>query len=233
MNAVILCNKRTGSTFLQEAMDSHPAIKAFDEMFMVYDKETERRGHKLYRTMRNDYTITEYLDWLYLQTDKPNTVFRLIYEHNDYWTVMPHIRQSPIIHLLRDPVDVTVSHFCKLSKPDERVYADPKMFKLMLGLERNIQNNYRKAIKHHNKVLEIRYEDVIGHREGERENISNVGMLNIRSDQVTYLKEGINKKICDFMEVDNIPMHSNVTKKFVLPRDEKIINWNSICQELL
>jgi len=232
MNAVILCNKRTGSTFLQEAMDSHPAIKAFDEMFMVYDKETERRGHKLYRTICNKYTIPEYIEWLYTQTDKPNTVFRLIYEHNDYWLVLPHIRQTPIIHLLRDPVDITISHFCKLSKPDERVYADHKMFKLMLSTERNIQDTYRNMIKHRSKVLEVRYEDMMGHREGYRDNISNVGMLNIRSDQVTYLREDINRQICDFMKVDNIPMYSNVTKKFVLPREEKIINWNDICQEL-
>jgi hypothetical protein len=73
---------------------------------------------------------------------------------------------------------------------------------------------------------------MIGHREGYRDNISNVGMLNIRSDQVTYLREDINRQICDFMKVDNIPMYSNVTKKFVLPREEKIINWNDICQEL-
>jgi len=75
--AVILSDKRTGSTFLQEALDSHPDITALDEMFMVYDKESERRGYKLYRSLQKSMTISEYLDWIASKGN--NTIFRLMY----------------------------------------------------------------------------------------------------------------------------------------------------------
>ena len=37
-NGVIFCGKRTGSTFLQEALNSHPQIVCYDEMFMLSRK---------------------------------------------------------------------------------------------------------------------------------------------------------------------------------------------------
>jgi hypothetical protein len=63
-NAIILAGKRTGSTFLQEVLNSHPNITCYDEMFMKYNKNKKRRGQFLYEFMRKDkgMNINEYIN---------------------------------------------------------------------------------------------------------------------------------------------------------------------------
>lgn len=232
MEAVLLSNKRTASTFLQEALDSHPDISAFDEMFMVATKLTERRGCKLYKTMKEQkgFNVPQYLDWI-SKKDK-NTIFRLIYNQAESWGVLPHIkkRNMKIIHLLRDPVDIVVSLFCKHSNinPKDTVYIDPQQFQSMLGEHIKRRNKYMKRLRDYKDILILDYNDLFGRVQGERRNINLVGSFNIRSDQITYLDEYTNKEICSFLEVDDIPMYSTITKKFTLPREKKISNWREL-----
>jgi hypothetical protein len=231
MEAVILCQKRTGSTFLQEAIDSHPHISSFDEMFMVVTELTERRGCELYKTMADKgYDIPKYLDWL--ASKDVNTVFRLIYNQNDTWGVLKHIKERgmSIIHLRRDPVDVVVSLQCKFKhiKPEDTVEVNKQKFESLVNLHTKTLQEYANRLNDYDKVLTLEYRDIFGHTEGNRDNIDFVGSFNIRSDQKTYIREDINKAICDFLNVDNVSMYSTVTKKFTLPREQKISNWNEL-----
>jgi len=53
-NFVVVADKRTGSSFFQEALSSHPNIKCYDELFMIRGakKTGKRRGQYLYRHMK-------------------------------------------------------------------------------------------------------------------------------------------------------------------------------------
>lgn len=229
MRAVIISDKRTGSTFLQEALDSHPDLKSFDELFMVSTDEVERRGNKLYKTKKQmGYDIPKYLDWI---ADKgKNTVFRLIYNQNDKWDVLPHIinKKMKIIHLKRDPIDIVLSVFCKTSEPDSKIKINKNEFKIALDHHRMLMDKYNKKLSKYNNVLEIQYDDLFGKVEGERTNINAVFNFNVRSDMVTYVKEDTNSKICKFLEIRNKPMYSNITKIYTLPKEKRIINWSEI-----
>ena len=63
-NGIVLANKRTGSTFLQEALNSHPSIRCYDEMFMIKTRLKQRRGGILYKTKKeeNEMGKKEYID---------------------------------------------------------------------------------------------------------------------------------------------------------------------------
>jgi hypothetical protein len=230
MEAVIFSNKRTGSTFLQEALDSHPDINAFDELFLVSTKEIQRRNVRLYKTMKQleGYSIPKYLNWI--ASKGKNTVFRLMYNQNETWNVFPHIkdRKMKIIHLKRDPVDIVISILCKFSEGNDGVKVRKGEFEQMLNSYRELQNKYDKKLSGYDGLLEINYKDLFGKVEGERSNIENVGQFNIRSDQETYLNEKVNFEICKFLNVKPLPMKSKITKKFTIPREEKILNWNDI-----
>ena len=235
--AVLLSNKRTGSTFMQEALDSHPNVTSLDEMFMVSTKITERRGYDFYKTKREqeNMKIPQYLDWIASQDT--NTCFRLIYNQDQHYNVLKYIadRNMPVIHLVRDPIDIVVSLACKFKhiKPDQTVKVDVKDFIFLTRKHIKIRNDYRdKLASRECIVYETNYENMFGKQEGDVEDIKLVGSFNIRSNQRTYVDENINRNICEFLNIENVPMWSNVTKKFTLPREEKISNWDEVQKAL-
>ena len=64
MNFIVLAAKRSGSTFLQEALSSHPNIKCYDEMFMLKSTKTgKRRGQYLYPYMKkhHNHNVKQYI----------------------------------------------------------------------------------------------------------------------------------------------------------------------------
>jgi len=238
MEFVLLSNKRTGSTFLQEALDSHPQVTALDEMFMVSTKITERRGYELFKTKKinESMNIRQYLEWISQQGD--NTCFRLIYNQDQTWNVLPKIkdRNMKVIHLVRDPIDICVSLLCKFKhiQPEDTVKANPDEFVTMVIKQTALRDTYRdKLAKLSLPNYEMSYSNMFGKTEGEVENVKLVGSFNIRSNQKTYLNENINKNICEYLGIDNVPMYSNVTKKFTLPREQKIENWKQVEEGLI
>lgn len=64
-NFIVLSDKRTGSSFLMEALSSHKNIKCYDEMFLSKITKTgKRRNQYLYAYMKKKYkyNISQYLD---------------------------------------------------------------------------------------------------------------------------------------------------------------------------
>lgn len=43
MNAIILCHKRTGSTFLHQCLKSHPNIQAHGELFRLFQGNINKK----------------------------------------------------------------------------------------------------------------------------------------------------------------------------------------------
>lgn len=212
MKSVILCAKRTGSTFLQECFNSHPDFVCYDELFMR--KVKKRRGMKMFNAFPK-WTIDQYLDWIYSQ--KENVCFRLMYPHFEKkkHKIFEYLKGNKVkvIHLVRtDYLAKYISYLTKsMDNPEPmKVNVNDAIAKIKNAKSKDAQmKNLFKSLN----TITIKYEEIIGKVEGEKENVRNYGALNIKSDQITYLDEKVNEKICKFLNIENKPMFCNVTKK--------------------
>lgn len=231
-NGVIFCDKRTGSTFLQEALNSHPQIVCYDEMFMKI-KNRKRRGQVLFKAMKNEQgmNVQKYINWLYEQEKNKSTLFRLMYVHNKNFKVLPVIKQMklPIIHLVRENgVAKSISKHTKKKGQGETIRIQPeKILQEVKNNEQRIQQ-YRKELKKYSNHIEIKYDQMFGTTEGDPENIEKYGAFNIVSNQVTYLAPEVCEKICNILEVDYFDMYSHVTKRNPYDLSERISNYDEV-----
>lgn len=218
MRAVLLSDKKTGSTFVQYAINSHPDLTCYDEMFIIKHGDRRRRGQFLYKTMKKEknFSIVQYLDWLYSQ--EKNVCFRLMYPHDVHWGVLSYIikRKIPIIHLVRE------NHFKKVISKytygkvmSENIDIKPEQ--IIRSMKESINNlkKYRKKLSGYKNVFEIKYEDMVTDIDGELNinKIKNLGGSNITSNVVSYMNEDYCKMICDLFDVEYRRLYSNVTKK--------------------
>ncbi len=219
-NFIVLADKRTGSSFLQESLSNHPRIKCFDEMFIIRGskKTGKRRGQYLFRHMKSTkkMKISEYLDWLYDTKPNKSVGFRLLYPQDTHWKVLPVIMKKniPIIHLIRENLLAMV-----LSKQTKGIfevkeqYFDPKKIIADMKNHENKQKEYFKKIEKYNNVLNLKYEDIIGRTEGEKGETKKFGAFNLTSNMITYIPMEISEKICNFLNKEPMELYSNVTKK--------------------
>lgn len=211
-NAIIVAAKRTGSTFLQEVLNSHPNITCYDEMFMRYNKNKKRRGQFLYYYMKTEgYSVKQYINWLF--SNNGSILFRLMYPHAEKNKNIIECIQNqniPVIHLIRKN---KISHYISSeTKKQNKIKVDiSKMKKKMEEAERK-NDKYKKIFKD-NDYIEIFYEDMFGKVEGDKDEVKQYGAFNIRSTQKTFLSEKYTKKICDFLNVQYKEMFCNITKR--------------------
>jgi len=215
-NGVIFCDKRTGSTFLQEALNSHPQIVCYDEMFMK-NRNRKRRGQLLYRTMKTEKNMTTeaYIRWLYDFDKQSGTLFRLMYPHNEKHNVLPVLKKMgvPIIHLIRtNGFAKSMSKQMKQKNRGDKIKINTKLLlSNLMDNEYRIWNNKR-ALKGAN-VIEIKYEKMIGETIGSLNGVKKYGAFNIKSNQITYVSDKYNNMICDFLGVDRVKLFSDVSKR--------------------
>jgi len=218
MKAVLLSDKKTGSTFVQYAMDSHPDLECYDEMFLIKHGNRKRRGQTLFKTMKKEkkMSVDQYLKWLYSQSS--NVCFRLMYPHDMHYNVLPQIMKMniPIIHLVRE------NHFKKVIAKytggkimNEKI--DIKPIDLIYSIKESINRvkKYESKLKNYPHVFKIKYEDMIDSVDGEinMKKVKKLGGSNIKSNVISYMNKGYSKMICDIFGVDNRDLYSNVTKK--------------------
>lgn len=219
-NFVVVANKRTGSTFLQEALSSHPQIKCWDELFLIRgaQKTGKRRGQYLYRYMKNNhkYNIKDYIEWVHNTKPDKSVGFRLMYPQNDYWNALDTIMKSktPIIHLVRENLlSVVLSKKTKGLFEVKKMYFDPKnIVDEMKSIEKKYQQYYNK-LKNHKNLITLKYEEIIGRTEGDKGETQKFGAFNLKSDMKTYIPMDISEKICNFLDVEPMELYCNVTKK--------------------
>lgn len=217
MKAIILCDKRTGSTFLQNCLDSHPDLTVYDEMFMIRGGIKKRHGQFLFRHMKNTkgFSPEKYLDWL--SNEGENVIFRLIYDHCNKFELDSIIRKRkiPIVHLFRK------NHFEKtMSKLTKGLFEPKKVIipvdKLLQGIKKSEgkASDWTKRWEGYKPQMYIEYKEMIGEVSGDKtKDFQKVGAFNMRSAQTTYLSDDINKKICKFLSIPDFRMSSNITKK--------------------
>lgn len=234
-NAVILAPKRSGSTFLQESLNSHPQIVCYDEMFMQNKNIDKRRGQFLYRAMKIDkgWNIEQYLEWLFNKEKDKSTLFRLMYPHDQKFNVIDKIMNMniPIIHLTRENLlEKELSRASKGKEMGEKIKVDLNKTLSQMEKEQKSNDNYKKKLKNYKKVLHVTYENMIGETVGEQEKIKNYGAFNIVSNQITYLNENINEKICNLLNVDNYSMWSNVSKRNPWNIEDIVSNYDKLIE---
>lgn len=219
-NFVVVADKRTGSTFLQEALSSHPNIKCYDEMFMIRGakKTGKRRGQFLYRHMKQNhkYNINKYLDWIYDIKPKKSVGFRLMYPQDAHWKALDVImkRNIPIIHLIRENLlKMVLSKQTKGIFEVEEIKFDPEKIIADMKNHENKQKQYFKKLKGYKNLLDLKYEEIIGRTEGERGETKKFGAFNLQSGLTTYMPPEISYKICNFLDEDEQELFCNVTKK--------------------
>lgn len=216
---VILGGKRSGSTMLQEALNSHPDITCFDELYLIRDVATgKRRGQFLYRYMNKTKKMShkQYLDFVYGSVKKEAIGFRYLYPHDEKFNVLPLMLKSNIkvIHLIRENA---FKH--TMSKLTRKIYNEgPKEYNSDVILYQirkyeDKQKDFKRKLKGYKHVLNLSYENIIGRTEGEIDNIIKYGAFNLKSDQVTYLTPDTSSSICEFLGVGNQELFTNVTKK--------------------
>lgn len=216
---VLVSNKRTGSTFLQEAIDSHPDIRCLDEMFMIRAKNVEERsGIKIYRKMEKEkkFSCRQYIEWLGTLHD--NIGFRIVYPQLDYWRKVSDrivLEDIPVIHLIRSNYfEQSMSWFTKnIPNKKEGMYIDPVQLKERIEKISFETDYYRRLFQNNSKYIEVFYEDMIGKRKGKKVNIKQKGAFNIRSKQKSFVSKKDANLICDLVGVENHELSSNITKR--------------------
>ena len=104
MKVAILTSERSGSTFLQEAIDSHPLISSYGEI-LGQDITLKQKGLKGFRDQGK--SAYEFLDDVYfnnLYTPNNNICVKIMYRHFvdnkliDYFKT----RKIEVLHLIRN-----------------------------------------------------------------------------------------------------------------------------------
>jgi len=218
-NFIVLSDKRTGSSFLMEALSSHKNIKCYDEMFLSKITKTgKRRNQYLYAYMKKKYkyNISQYLDWLYDTKPKKSVGFRIVYPQDKKWKVLDTIikKNIPVIHLIRENLlKMVLSKKTKGLFEVKEQYFNPDEIIADIKNHENKQKEYFNRLKKYDNVLNLKYEDIIGRTEGEKGETKKFGAFNLKSDMITYIPMKPSKKICEFLEEEPMELYSNVTKK--------------------
>lgn len=219
INFVVISNKRTGSTFLQQALDSHSNITCYDELFLIKDRSDEERASiPLFVEMKkNNWDIENYVKWI---PKKGKTGVKIVYPQLDKWKQLRKVLikyKIPIIHLIRgNYFEQVMSWYTKgidYHSFNEPFYIEPSQFLKRVNKVRQQTQQYSQMFKDTNKMEEVYYEQMFGKQEGDKVNIKQKGSFNIISKQKTYLDRDYTKRLCNFLHVKDSDMFSNLTKR--------------------
>jgi len=205
IRAIQFQNKRVGSTFLQQAIDSHTDIVGIDEIFVnVARKNVIRKsGFIPYIRFGNEIpTPREYIEDVIYKTypDKKGISMKIMYNQVEYHAgLFDYIIRNkiPIIHVMRKNLLKQVISFYKMAENNHKplnISAD-RLLQEVKSADR--ENEKWKKIFKHNIKLTLYYEDIIG------ETI----------DDKTYLSNNANIAICDFFKVKQQQLFATTKKK--------------------
>jgi len=224
IKAVQIQDKRVGSSFLQRAMDSHPDILSLDELFITTynDPDRKKSGIKPWKIMYDEkkWMMGEYINWIYKHSN--NVIFKIMYNQCEKLDMVDYLvasRNANIIHLMRrNHAERVIS---QIKEQGEDVALKISDYELILLIEKSIkdQNEFRRRLSNtYGKYLELWYEDIVG----KREKIDGISH--------TYIRKDVNKLICDFFGIDDIPMYTKSGKKDSSTR-KKILSRPSLVEE--
>lgn len=201
IRAIQLSNKRTASTFLQNAINTHPDIVGIDEVFINTARMGTRKSGFVPFINSDVDTPKEYInDILYKTHPNKNFAFKLMYNQVYYHDgLVDVIKKSniPIIHIMRRNLVRQVVSFIKMFENNNHpIGISPKDF-FTLVEDAHYGNNFMANEFKDQIKLTLYYEDMIGSCD----------------DDKTYLATEANMKVCNFFDVSYKRLYSKTKKK--------------------
>jgi hypothetical protein len=174
IRAIQFQNKRVGSTFLQNAINSHTDIMGIDEVFVNMAKKPGMRKSGFIPYLRSDINSpSEYMrDVLYRTYPDKNTIFKLMYNqityHNGLYGCVAN-GKTPILHLMRKNIaKQIISGLTAARTAHNPVSISPDQFMNMVQQADQENKNWANKLKGQIK-LTLYYEDIIGRTEGDKD----------------------------------------------------------------
>jgi hypothetical protein len=201
IRAIQFSPKRVGSTFLQNAIDSHTDIAGIDEVFVNMAKKPGMRKSGFVPYLRSDFnTPQEYIkDVIYKTYPDKHTIFKLMYNQINFHNGLHGfvVGKIPMIHLMRKNLVKQVVSALTASRTEHKPIAiDADQFvnrvKQADQENKNWANTLKKQIK-----LTLYYEDIIGKT----------------IDGKTYLSPNANIAVCNFFGVEQQQLFATTKKK--------------------
>jgi hypothetical protein len=202
VRAIQFSHKRVGSTFLQNAINSHPNIMGIDEVFVNMAKKPGMKKSGFTPYLRSDAnTPKNYIEnIIYKKYPDKHTIFKLMYNQIEYHGgLMQYIIKNniPMIHLMRKNLvkQILSGLNAATTKHDPIVVRPVRLLELVMDAHKfNILWKDRLA----NQIkLTLFYEDIIGETVGDK----------------TYMAPNANIAVCDFFGIPQVQLHSPTKKK--------------------
>ena len=195
-NVVQFQNKRTGSTFLQNALNTHPELVGLDEVFVnVARSDITKSGFHPYVTTTYSQPQNYIKQVLWEMYPNSHVMFKLMYNQVTYHKgLLQFIKTDkiPIIHLKRKNLLKQAVSYIKQTKMP--ALTPSGLFDYVVMYEEE-SKRWTEEFKDHD-ILELFYEDMIGEtKEG-----------------FTFVSEYVNMLICGFFNVRNLPMFSSTKR---------------------
>lgn len=202
IRAIQFQNKRVGSTFLQNAINSHPDIMGIDEVFvnMAKKKGMKKSGFDPY-LKSGIQRPSEYIeDVIYKKYDDKHTIFKLMYNQIGWHDgLMNYIidNKIPMIHMMRrNLVKQIISGLTAANESHLPITITGKDL-LILVKEADKMNKYwSNKLKDHIKLV-LFYEDIIGETKGDK----------------TYIAPNANAAVSSFFNVSQYLLFATTKKK--------------------
>lgn len=194
--------KRTGSTFLQKAIDSHPDIMGIDEVFVNMARKKGMRKSGFVPFLRSDINeVGQYIrEVIYKTYPDKHTIFKLMYNQINYHSGLFRFIKDykiPMIHLMRKNLvkQVISGITAATTKHDPIDISSDEMMNAVVQADKE-NKRWSNILREHIK-LTLYYEDIIG------DVISNK----------TYISNNANIAICDFFKVKQFQLFAETKKK--------------------
>jgi hypothetical protein len=202
IGAIQLQNKRVGSTFLQQAIDSHPEVIGIDEVFVNVARRQNIRKSGFVPFVNCDIDDPgEYIIEVISNTypDK-NLIFKLMYNQVYYHDGLVEFikdRNIPMIHVMRKNIVKQVVSFLKMAEYNHNpISITPHEFYTLVE-NADFENKFMINEFKNNIKLTLYYEDMIGETIEDK----------------TYLSNNANIAVCDFFKVPQFQLYARTKKK--------------------
>jgi len=224
VKAVILCNRRSGSTFLQFCLDSHPDITSLGEFFGYrYDKSLVLRNLPWFRGSKIKSPV-RFIEEVIFPLGG-NVIFKLMYDQCFQCNLLEYITEHeiPVIHLIRkNHVKAVLSALVAAQVRPHKIMVNPKEFVGDVKNREGLMANHIDCLKELPRYLEIYYEDMFGETKGKKTKTWLEGRNPVRrkrypihryADVKVFLNPDLNNSLCDFFETHQFRMYTNMIKK--------------------
>jgi hypothetical protein len=201
IRAIQFSNKRVGSTFLQNAINSHSDIMGIDEVFVNVARQGIRKSDFVPFVNSDIVNAGDYIEEVINKTypDK-NTIFKLMYNQivDNHKGLLRYIIQNkiPIIHVMRKNLVKQVISFLKMAEyNDNPIEITPEELFKQVEIADKLNEYWSNKLKDNIK-LTLYYEDMIG-----------------KCLLPTYVSNNANIAICRFFNVEESVLSATTGKK--------------------